>query len=586
MNLPFVLHAHLNHPTQQSILSTLLQCEQSQYHTDSELGASTLRLLRLLCCSYFNPEQYVDKVRIGMGRFGKVYVAQQQLTQQKVAVKWLDVPRNLEEDCVIFDLYSELTIMEQLKFQHNMVQMLEYGVDKGAYWVVMDYYPSSLRSWRTSLGKIDHDALNDSPASTSNLPLPSSQLRLCLSLFGRILQAMHTMQQLGIVHYDIKADNILIVPPENAIQGIEPDATQFRLSFADFGQSSMQTSAIAAVFASLNPSNQNGNNQSAGDSFNSQLTWIGRGTENIQAPEMLSLSRQLNKQAVNFDRRKQSAVDGRADIWSLGCLFFELLTGEFLFEDDARSCLPFVLRVVDEEQPLITKEQEAMLGHNTHLIAFLRSVIVRQRFLRPSLADVQRRFESMCHALFPTMNSSSAAKSDDTIPVWFKYLESDDKKQTIGDKPNKKDAIDDTWVWGNNIHEPVNEEHEFQAVHSLFHSVRTPQHDSFDPKIEELRTLFQEFDASLAKCQVDIPIESAPVSHHAARLQPEPVPASAAIASTTSSIVGDRAKSIVHVTSNLLIGSSYSLAVFHIGCISSTSAFRFNRLAVECIVTH
>ena len=63
-----------------------------------------------------------------------------------------------------------------------------------------------------------------------------------------------------------------------------------------------------------------------------------------------------------------SGVDARADIWSLGCLFFELLTGEFLFEDDARSCLPFVLRVIDEEQPLLTAEQQAMLGCVTALL--------------------------------------------------------------------------------------------------------------------------------------------------------------------------------------------------------------------------
>jgi serine/threonine protein kinase len=104
-------------------------------------------------------------------------------------------------------------------------------------------------------------------------------------------------------------------------------------------------------------------------------------------------------------------VDARADLWSLGCLFFELLTGEFLFEDDARSCLPFVLRVIDEDQPLLTADQEAMLGHNRHLIAFVRAVVVRRPFLRPTVDEIRRKFETMYRQLFPAPSQSVSSAS-------------------------------------------------------------------------------------------------------------------------------------------------------------------------------
>ncbi len=104
-------------------------------------------------------------------------------------------------------------------------------------------------------------------------------------------------------------------------------------------------------------------------------------------------------------------MDARADLWSLGCLFFELLTGEFLFEDDARSCLPFVLRVIDEDQPLLTADQEAMLGHNRHLIAFVRAVVVRRPFLRPTVDEIRRKFETMYRQLFPTPSQSASSAS-------------------------------------------------------------------------------------------------------------------------------------------------------------------------------
>ena len=39
------------------------------------------------------------------------------------------------------------------------------------------------------------------------------------------------------------------------------------------------------------------------------------------------------KEDKNYDRRKKVGTTRASDIWSLGCLLYEIITGEFLFEN-------------------------------------------------------------------------------------------------------------------------------------------------------------------------------------------------------------------------------------------------------------
>jgi hypothetical protein len=52
-----------------------------------------------------------------------------------------------------------------------------------------------------------------------------------------------------------------------------------------------------------------------------------------------------------------------------------------------------------------------MLGHNAHLIAFVRAVVVRRPFLRPTVDEVRRKFEVMYRQLFPAPAASSSLPS-------------------------------------------------------------------------------------------------------------------------------------------------------------------------------
>lgn len=85
----------------------------------------------------------------------------------------------------------------------------------------------------------------------------------------------------------------------------------FKLCIADFGESYVYTEGEP------------------------NFTCESRGTEFIKSPEMLTVSNAKKKERDTYDRLKlrQAGAGPASDVWSLGCLFFEILTSAFLFQE-------------------------------------------------------------------------------------------------------------------------------------------------------------------------------------------------------------------------------------------------------------
>src|SRR5689334_12629306 len=96
--------------------------------------------------------------------------------------------------------------------------------------------------------------------------------------------------------------------------------------------------------------------------------------------------------------------------WSLGCLFFELLTGQFLFADN--DWVRFFIRVTSTVGELIPAEKRAMVNNNPVILNFLSSVLVRKANVRPSLDSVIARFQTTKAQLL-----SSTKKSHATLAI-------------------------------------------------------------------------------------------------------------------------------------------------------------------------
>lgn len=206
---------------------------------------------------------------IGQGGMGAVYKARQKALDRVVALKIL--PPAIGQDPDFAERFGrEAKALARLNHP-NIVTLYEFGQADGLFYFLMEFV----------------DGMNLQQLLRAGTIAPKG----ALAIVPHICDALQFAHDQGIVHRDIKPENILL-------------GKDGQVKIADFG--------VAKIVAHERPS-------TAGDAPHA-ATWdlateSGRvvGTPQYMAPEQVS---------------RPTEVDHRADIYSLGVVFYQMLTGE------------------------------------------------------------------------------------------------------------------------------------------------------------------------------------------------------------------------------------------------------------------
>lgn len=228
-------------------------------------------------------ERFEVLARIGSGGMGSVYKVKDVNIDAVLAVKVLQ--QNLVQDQAALKRFEQEAEAAQKLSHPNLVPVYDHGTTvDGAPYIVMDYLE----------GRALSDILNDSQTLDS---------KRAIKIFRDICDALSYAHKQGVIHRDIKPTNIIVTDVGQSTE---------RAHIVDFG--------IAKVLPTANRETHD-------------LTQTGEifGSPHYMSPE----------QCLGF------MLDNRSDIYSLGCLMYECLTGGAPFE--GANPIQVVVKHINEE---------------------------------------------------------------------------------------------------------------------------------------------------------------------------------------------------------------------------------------------
>lgn len=298
----------------------------------ARVNSGIYRLLQLL--GHKDPNINIGK-KIGEGGYSVVYSLNKDKAQ---AVKVIQPDTSIHDRNALFYLFNEISSLEYLSQKSDMhLQLYDYGLnlDIGYYLIF--------------------------PLLTKNLDT-NNNLMGTLSIFEDICREVVNLHDKRVVHYDIKRDNVML---HNS-----------RAILVDYGEALQNEPSLRL-----------------------------RGTEVIRAPEMLlsglecyefdriqGPSKYKETMAL-YKRHTKYNVGSACDVWGLGCLLYELYTGEFLFH--SKDWSTYFYMVTNDSSIIVNEHVERKLDNNFFLIRLLKYIMVRNAQQRPSSKNVLRKVKAV-----------------------------------------------------------------------------------------------------------------------------------------------------------------------------------------------
>jgi len=212
-------------------------------------------------------KRYVVGEKVGEGGFGAVFRGKQLATGREVALKILH-PYNLGDPTIVARFRREAEACSLLRNPHTVITYDFDETEDGVLYLAMELlHGRSLHHLERAQGHLDPDRV--------------------LRIIDQVAEALGEAHQHGIVHRDMKPENVFI----------EDRGSEDYVKVLDFGIAKMMTDERGQA----------------------ALTAVGQtlGTLEFMSPEQL----------------RGLPLDGRSDIYALGIMAYEMLTGELPFKD-------------------------------------------------------------------------------------------------------------------------------------------------------------------------------------------------------------------------------------------------------------
>jgi Tol biopolymer transport system component len=258
---------------------------------------------------------------VGRGGMGKVYLAHDERLDRRVALKLL--PARLTDDADRVARFQREARAASALNHPNILTIYDFGQENSRHYIATEFVAG--QTLRAVIGN------------------PDFKLTQALDVAIQVASALAAAHQAGIIHRDIKPENIML----------RPDGY---VKVLDFGLAKLTEARSSADEAETLASADSG--------FQTQKGVV-LGTVSYMSPEQAGGQK----------------VDARTDIFSLGVVLYEIITGHRPFEGATRNHV--LVAILDHEPPPLAE-------HGSAAPAALQRIIARA--LRKERAD---RYQTM-----------------------------------------------------------------------------------------------------------------------------------------------------------------------------------------------